>query len=204
MIRESFQESGFKNILNDARRQDLEKKFEQLPNADKYVFQHGPVVLSVNSSFCGLLSNTLFRRVLHVTQGRFSSTLPMVFIPLISTMVTYEAAVRQPLMEGDLNCSICAFIRGGLTGAVVGCLHPVFIALPLNACLAARYNTSPMPSKENMLKYWKGVCYPVLKKMRFAIFLQFALGAYLGSRQHAIYLKMLKMPGLKDPEELGD
>lgn len=30
-------------------------------------------------------------------------------------------------------------VRGGLIGAVVGGLYPVFLALPMNASLAARY-----------------------------------------------------------------
>ncbi|KAJ7320037.1 hypothetical protein JRQ81_019548 [Phrynocephalus forsythii] len=183
----------------------MDMKYEQLSGVDKYVYEQGPVILAVNSSFCGLLSNSLFRRVLNITTARITSTIPMVVIPFISTMVTYQLVVKQPLMNGDLNCSICASTRGGLTGAIVGCLHPFLIALPLNAGLATRYETAPLPSKENMLKYWKGICSPVLKKMRLPILLQFLFGAYLGSQHHGIYIKMLKMPAFKkDPEDLSD
>lgn len=40
---------------------------------------------------------------------------------------------------GELNCEVCAVIRGGLIGAVVGGFYPVLLALPVNASLAARY-----------------------------------------------------------------
>jgi len=40
---------------------------------------------------------------------------------------------------GELSCEVCAVVRGGLIGAVVGGFYPVFLALPMNASLAARY-----------------------------------------------------------------
>lgn len=42
-------------------------------------------------------------------------------------------------LAGELNCEVCAVVRGGLIGAVIGGLYPVFLALPMNASLAARY-----------------------------------------------------------------
>lgn len=42
-------------------------------------------------------------------------------------------------LAGELNCEVCAVVRGGLVGAVVGGLYPIIMALPVNASLAARY-----------------------------------------------------------------
>uniref|UniRef100_G1K9Y4 Transmembrane protein 126A n=1 Tax=Anolis carolinensis TaxID=28377 RepID=G1K9Y4_ANOCA len=179
--------------------------FERLSEADQSLFRSGSIILSLNSSLCGLVANSLFRRVLNVTQAPFASGLPMVALPFISTVVVYEASITQPLMEGDLNCATCAWIRGGLIGAVVGSVYPIFLALPLNASLASRYKTSPMPSKENSFQYWKTICKPVFNKMKFAIILQIAFGTYLSSKHHEIYLKMLQLPAPgKDPEELKE
>lgn len=40
---------------------------------------------------------------------------------------------------GELDCQVCAMVRGGLIGAVVGGLYPIFMAIPVNGSLAARY-----------------------------------------------------------------
>lgn len=40
---------------------------------------------------------------------------------------------------GEINCEVCAVVRGGLIGAVVGGFYPILMALPVNASLAARY-----------------------------------------------------------------
>ncbi|XP_033001961.1 transmembrane protein 126A-like [Lacerta agilis] len=182
----------------------LQERFERLSAADQSFFQSGSVFLALNGGLCGLVSNSLFRRVLNVTQARIVSALPMAVLPFISTVVAYECFINRPLMEGDLNCATCAWIRGGLIGGVIGCVYPAVLALPLNAALASRYLTTPMPGQENMLRYWMMVCKPVYKKMRFAAILQIAFGGYLASKNHEIYIKMLQLPQPEDPEEIKD
>nr|XP_056714727.1 transmembrane protein 126A-like [Euleptes europaea] len=187
------------------RSEILRERFERLEASDQNLFRTGSFVLAINSSLCGLTANNYLRRALNITQARFTSALPMAILPFISTLVVYEASVCMPLMEGDLNCATCTFVRGGLIGAVLGCLYPAFLAIPLNAGLAARYATAPLPSKENMFRYWMAVCKPVYKKLRFAAILQVALGTFLASKHHGIYIKMLQLPEPgKDPEELNE
>ncbi|KAJ6664868.1 hypothetical protein lerEdw1_005840 [Lerista edwardsae] len=192
-------------VARQSRTEILRERFERLPAADQNFFQSGSYFLALNGSLCGLIGNSLYRRVLHVTQARITSLLPMAVLPFVSTVMVYEASISQPLLEGELNCASCALIRGGLIGAIVGCLYPAFLALPLNAALAARYSTSPLPNKENMLRYWITVSKPVFKKMRFAVILQVAFGMYLSSKYHEIYIKMLQLPeqGM-NPEELKE
>lgn len=40
---------------------------------------------------------------------------------------------------GELDCQVCAVVRGGLIGAVVGAFYPIFMAIPVNGSLAAKY-----------------------------------------------------------------
>ncbi|CAI5773453.1 Uncharacterized protein PODLI_1B023922 [Podarcis lilfordi] len=183
----------------------LKERFERLSEADQSFFQSGSMFLALNGSLCGLVANSLFRRVLNITQARIVSALPMAVLPFITTVVTYECLINRPLMEGDLNCATCAWIRGGAIGGVIGWFYPIFLALPLNAALATRYLTTPMPGQENMLRYWLMVCKPVYKKMKYAAILQIAFGAYLTSKSHEIYIKMLQLPQPgEDPEEIKD
>ncbi|XP_077197479.1 transmembrane protein 126A-like [Paroedura picta] len=183
----------------------LRERFERLPAVDKNLFQSGPFVLALNSSFCGLIANNYLRSALNVTQARFASTLPMAFLPFVSTLAVYELCVSQPIMQGDINCATCIAIRGGVIGAFIGCLYPALTAIPLNGGLAARYSTAPLPSKGNMLQYWMTVCKPAYRKLRYAAILQAALGTYFASKYQDIYIKMLLLPepGM-DPEELHD
>ncbi|XP_036393442.1 transmembrane protein 126A-like [Megalops cyprinoides] len=172
----------------------LLKKFEQLSDAEKNFFTYGPLYLGFNGAFSGLIANSLFRRVLSVTHGRYTSSLPMAVLPFLTTVAAYHGAISEPLLSGELNCQSCAQVRGVLVGAVVGGLYPILLALPMNIGLAARYNTAPMPEKGKLLPFLASATKPVLRKMTFVLGLQAFFAFYLSSRHYGIYLKMLKMP----------
>ncbi|XP_053871727.1 transmembrane protein 126A-like isoform X3 [Malaclemys terrapin pileata] len=181
------------------RTEALLDMFLRLPEADQKLFTNGSYFLGINGGFCGLIANNLFRRILNVTQAGIASSLPMAVLPFLTTAAIYQAAITEPLISGDLTCAPCAIVRGGLVGSVMGGLYPIFLAIPVNAGLAARYSSAPLPGKENMLRFWIKVSQPVFKKMSFAILLQAAFGIYLSSRQYGIFMKMLQLP-----EELKD
>ncbi|XP_078514602.1 transmembrane protein 126A-like [Lissotriton helveticus] len=183
----------------------LIKKLEQLPEGDRKVFAYGSVFIGINSSFAGLIGNSFFRRILNVTQARFTSSLPMAVLPFLTTVIVYNGAVTTPLLSGDLNCATCAVVRGALAGSVVGGLYPIALALPINAGLAARYSSAPMPEKGNMLRFWMSVSKPVFKRMSYVFILQAVFGAYISSRHYSLYLKMLQLPEPRaDAEELKE
>ncbi|NXA37223.1 T126A protein, partial [Eudromia elegans] len=164
---------------------------------------HGSYFLAANSSLCGLAANNFFRRALNITKAAFVSSLPMAIIPFMSTAAVYDVFLRQPLFLGDLDCEACTVIRGGLIGAVVGGFYPFLMALPVNASLAARYSSAPLPGKENLLRFWHRASQPVFRKMSFGILIQTVTGIYLATKYHGVYLKMLdQLKPRKDPEEL--
>ncbi|XP_015678245.1 transmembrane protein 126A [Protobothrops mucrosquamatus] len=208
MTGKEFLDHPMEKMINNSRRiseATWEKMFEKLPARDQSFFQNGGLVLAFNSSLLALISNNSFRKILHVTQARYSAVAAMSLMPFTTTTVAYEAIVKHPLMTGNLNCEICAMMRGSLVGAVIGYFYPIIIALPLNALLATRYYTAPLPSKENAVRFWVALSKPIFKTMRFGAFIQVALGAYLGSRHHEIYLKMTRMPEPgRDPQEIGE
>ncbi|MEE6473094.1 hypothetical protein FKM82_009840 [Ascaphus truei] len=158
------------------------------------LFSFGSIYLGINGAFAGLLANSLFRRVLNITQGRFTSCLPMAVLPFLTTVAAYNGTVSESLLSGDLNCQTCAVVRGGLIGSLVGGLYPILLALPVNGGLAARYSTAPLPERGNILRFWSTVSKPILKKMSFVLILQAMFGVYISSRHYSIYLKMLQLP----------
>ncbi|XP_076876652.1 transmembrane protein 126A [Brachyhypopomus gauderio] len=182
---------------------EMYKTFENLPDIDRKLFAYGPIYLGVNAGFAGLIANSLFRRALNVTQARFSSSLPMAVLPFLTTVALYNATVSKPLLSGDLNCPTCVLIRGSLVGVVGGGLYPVLLALPVNAGLAARYSSTPMPEKGNILRFWMHLSKHIVRKMFPVLILQAMFGTYLGSKHHNIYLKMLQLPASAN-EELQD
>ncbi|KFU93309.1 Transmembrane protein 126A [Chaetura pelagica] len=185
------------------RMEVIKKIFNELPKADQNLCNHGSYFLAANSSLCGLAANNFFRNILHVRKAAFVSALPMAVVPFLSTAAAYEVFVRESLFSGELNCEVCAVVRGGLIGAVVGGLYPIFLALPMNASLAARYASSPLPGKENLLRYWLTTGQPVFRKMSWAVLVQLLTGLYLATKHHGIYVKILQqMNTNRDPEEL--
>ncbi|XP_041948775.1 transmembrane protein 126A [Alosa sapidissima] len=188
-----------KGVFVDA----LLKKFEKLSDTDRNLFSYGPLYLGGNAAFAGLIANSLFRRALNVTQGRIVSSLPMATLPFLTTVALYNATVSNPLILGDLNCPTCAVIRGAMVGVVGGGVYPLLLALPVNAGLAARYNTAPMPEKGNVMRFWMIVGRPIARKMAFVFVLQGFFGTYLASKHFDIYVKLLKLVDM-DHEDLHD
>uniref|UniRef100_A0A8C7J0Q2 Uncharacterized protein n=1 Tax=Oncorhynchus kisutch TaxID=8019 RepID=A0A8C7J0Q2_ONCKI len=67
-----------------------------------------------------------------------------------------------------IYCLVCVC---ALVSAVGAGIYPILLALPVNAGLATRYNTAPMPEKGNCVM-----------NMGVVIVLQVLFGTYLGSR----------------------
>ncbi|XP_028904150.1 transmembrane protein 126A [Ornithorhynchus anatinus] len=172
----------------------IARKIELLPELERNLLTYGSGYVGVNAGLCGLTANTFFRRILNVTQARLSASLPMAVLPFLTTTVTYQTFVTDPLNLGLLNCETCTTIRSGLVGLLVGGLYPVALALPINGALAAIYHTSPLPQRGNILNYWITLSKPVFRKMLFPVLLQTAFAFYLGSRQYGIFIKALQLP----------
>ncbi|XP_078116895.1 transmembrane protein 126A [Sander vitreus] len=182
----------------------LANNFERLPDIDQKIFIYGPMYLGGNGGLAGLISNSLYRRALNVTQAPIASSLPMAVLPFVTTFALYNAAVSVPLMSGDLNCPTCALMRGALVGVVGGGVYPILLALPVNVGLATRYSTAPMPEKGNLLRYWADLSRPILRRMRAVLVLQVFFGTYLSSRHFETYTKLAQITFGSAGEELKD
>ncbi|KAG3286272.1 transmembrane protein 126A [Ictidomys tridecemlineatus] len=172
----------------------IARKIELLPEAERNLLEHGSTYIGLNAALCGLIANSLFRRVLHVTQARIAASLPMAVLPFLTANASFKGFVSLPLSTGDLNCETCTVTRGGLVGLVLGGLYPVFLAIPINGGLAARYQSALLPEKGNTLTYWIKISKPIFRKMLFPILLQTMFAAYLGSRQYKVLIKALQLP----------
>lgn len=182
----------------------LMSNFERLPDIERKVFSLGPLYLAGNAGLAGLVSNSLFRRALNVSQARLASNLPMAVLPFLTTSALYSAAVTQPLLSGDLNCPTCVFMRAALVGVLGGGVYPLLLALPLNIGLATRYSTTPMPEQGAMLRFCLDVSRPVWRRMRAVLLLQAVFGTYLGSRHFDTYTKLAQLTFQAEKEFLPD
>ena len=172
----------------------IARKINQLPEAEWNRLENGSTYVGLNAALCGLIANSLFRCILHVTQARIAAGLPMAVIPFLTANVSYKGFVSLPLNAGDPQCETCTVTQGGLVGLVFCDLYPVFLAIPVNGGLAVRYNSALLPEKGNILNYWIRISKPVFRNMLFPILLQTGFAAYLGSRQYKLLIKALQLP----------
>lgn len=182
----------------------LAKNFERLPDIDQKIFIYGPLYLGGNAGLAGLIANSLYRRTLNVRQAAVTSNLPMAVLPFLTTYALYNATVSTPLLSGDLNCPSCALLRGAVVGVVGGGLYPMLLALPVNAGLASRYSTAPMPEKGNVLRHFVEISRPIMRRMRAVLVLQAFFGTYLSSRNFETYTKLAHITFSSGGEELEE
>ncbi|KAB0343579.1 hypothetical protein FD754_020505 [Muntiacus muntjak] len=171
----------------------IARKVNQLPEAERNLLENGSTYVGLNAALCGLIANSLFRRILHVTEAPIAAGLPMTVIPFLTADVSYKGFVSLPLNTGYLHCETCTITRGGLVGLVFSGLCFFFFAIPVNGGLAARYNSALLPEKGNILNYWIRITKPYFRKI-FPILLQTEFAAYLGSRQYKLLIKALQLP----------
>lgn len=74
------------------------------------LLEHGSTYIGINAALCGLIANSLFRRVLNVTQARISAGLPMAVIPFLTANASYKAFVSLPLNTGKFDFIITSLL----------------------------------------------------------------------------------------------
>lgn len=74
-------------------------------NPNRKMLSRGPLYLAANAGIAGMVANSFYRRVLHVTQGLFTSSLPMAVLPFVTTAALYTATVTTPLLSGNFTMS---------------------------------------------------------------------------------------------------
>uniref|UniRef100_A0AAZ3Q434 Transmembrane protein 126A n=1 Tax=Oncorhynchus tshawytscha TaxID=74940 RepID=A0AAZ3Q434_ONCTS len=135
-------------------------RFERLPELDRYVF----VRLCLDMGKYSPMAPS-YTGALNVTQGRFTSYLPMAVLPFLTTVAMYDVAVSKPFI---------VWWVGALVSAVGAGIYPILLALPVNAGLANCLSRKTC--------FWMNITQPILRIMGVVIVLQVLFGTYLGSR----------------------
>uniref|UniRef100_A0A8C8YEL2 Transmembrane protein 126A n=1 Tax=Prolemur simus TaxID=1328070 RepID=A0A8C8YEL2_PROSS len=130
---------------------EASQKNEPLPESERNLLEHGSTYIGLNAALCGLIANGPFQSIFNVTQAPIAAGLPMAVTPFLTAHVAYKSFVSLPLNTGDLNCETCTVTWGLLAGLVLGGLCPVFLAIPVNGGLTARYESTLLQEKRNNL-----------------------------------------------------
>ena len=78
----------------------IEQKVTVFSHPFRNLLENGSTYVGLNAALCGLIANSLFRRILHVTQARIAAGLPMAVIPFLTANVSYKGFVSLPLNTG--------------------------------------------------------------------------------------------------------
>jgi len=84
----------------------IEQKVTVFSHPFRNLLENGSTYVGLNAALCGLIANSLFRRILHVTQARIAAGLPMAVIPFLTANVSYKGFVSLPLNTGKFYFTI--------------------------------------------------------------------------------------------------
>ena len=84
----------------------IEQKVTVFSHPFRNLLENGSTYVGLNAALCGLIANSLFRRILHVTQARIAAGLPMAVIPFLTANASYKGFVSLPLSTGKFYFTI--------------------------------------------------------------------------------------------------
>uniref|UniRef100_UPI00358E388C transmembrane protein 126A-like n=1 Tax=Myxine glutinosa TaxID=7769 RepID=UPI00358E388C len=168
----------------------MRNNMAHLPSLDQNVFGYAHLISGALAGSIGLWSNSMFRTALNVTPLPIISNLSCIIIPFFTTSIFYLGIITEPLIAGDLKCSICTGMRGAITGSLIGGAYPVMLAAVTTSMLAHRYQSAPVPSPRNALPFWLKISRPVVGRLWPLLSLQVLYNFTSSSWQHSIYLKL--------------
>ncbi|CAI9538054.1 unnamed protein product [Staurois parvus] len=181
--------------------QFLQQNYKKLPWFEKFCFDYGSVFVGSNALACGLMAHNLFRRTLKVRKYYLLSCLPVTAVPFFFTTLYHEMLVTQPLIEGSLNCSSCAVVRGSYVGMIMGGVAPVVLAGSINLLMVPVYLRTQM--KENILREMISFTKPVFSRLKYFLLFEAVASVVITSNQFGTITKLLQMsPDSKTQEEL--
>ncbi|KAF6106697.1 transmembrane protein 126A [Phyllostomus discolor] len=113
----------------------ITRKINQLPEAERNLLEYGSTYIGLNAAICGLIANSLFRRVLNVTQARIAAGLPMAVIPFLTAEVSYKSFISLPLNTGKFYVTTTKLCFGI-------CYLYSALLLKMAVCISMVYQTS--------------------------------------------------------------
>ncbi len=76
--------------------------------------------MPIYAGLSGLIVNSYLRRMLMIHTRPLITAFPMAILPGLALKIGWYAYVTEPVLAGDLHCSICGEMRGGLVNVALG------------------------------------------------------------------------------------
>ncbi|XP_047373542.1 complex I assembly factor TMEM126B, mitochondrial [Sciurus carolinensis] len=168
----------------------IERKFEYL-RKEKTLNVYGMVFLGTTASFCGILTNFIFRYCFKVKCDALKTYVSLTALPFLSTVVSYKFLVTDALYSGNISKENCV-LRSSLVGIACGILYPSALAFSKSGRLAVKYHTVPLPPKGRVLLHWLLLCQREMKVMAVPLVFQTAFGILIGLQHYGIFEKTVQ------------
>ncbi|XP_018423029.1 PREDICTED: transmembrane protein 126A [Nanorana parkeri] len=178
--------------------QFLQQNYTKLPRFEQLFFEYGSSLVSTNSIVCGVMANNLFRGALKIRK-RYLTFLPVTVVPFVFTNIYYEVLVTQPLIQGSLNCPMCAMTRGGYVGVFMGGVAPILLAAFLNLMAIPIELRTRM--KRTVVREMISFTKPVFSRLKYFLLFEAVASVFVTSRQVSTIEKLLQMQPVPETKE---
>lgn len=160
----------------------------------RWTLRFGPQMLGAVAATCGFIFiHHLRSRMLLRSAGRFASYVPTLFIPSVTTTVAQYGFVEQPLMDGDLSCSVCAVTRAVSIQLLAGFAQPLVLAALATSGIAKTLSIYPLPPLNEpaaLLRVYSRLLRPLRSTMVVMAVTSAANAAIITHRQATAAVKM--------------
>jgi transmembrane protein 126A len=87
---------------------NIARKNNQLPEAERNQLEHGLTYIGFNAAFCTLIVNSLFQCISYLTYADLTDGLPIAMIPFLTANVSYNGFISSPLSADNFNLIVNA------------------------------------------------------------------------------------------------
>ena len=171
----------------------------------RWALSHGAIIAGSAAGVGGLIFDLMYRKKFNVaTTKRFSTLIPNMVLPFISTFLGTATFIQVPMILGHVKCPTCLQVRASCLQVGFGWAFPLALA-PVSSAMLAKLSHSYAFSQEYTVKEVLKIWTKTSPRLKNTILMMFCFQASLATvLTHQQGKSLVRLMGVNQREELSE